>query len=229
MPWDKATSSLTCMQCPSFFLSLFVLNFNVPVFSFPHRAFSFVLLHSFLPIPYYSLSAFPSTLKILLSFQQQTLVVIHPIKGHPWIKDNLLIWTLDQNSLCNVITIVFWKSIHGRCTLHVHIHTNIWLLRRHPPTQYHQHILIPLWLHWMKSLFSPWISLKADQLLKMGAGFRKKCGWLFTRWMQDIVGKREQVACILATEEKLRYQKLLTVSRVTIVVGSLWCTLLATV
>lgn len=85
------------LQCPGTRLLHLWLVCNAPLsssvslcwtlmcqpFSFPHRAFSFILLHSFLPIPYYSLSAFPSTLKIFLSFQQQTLVVIHSIKGYP--------------------------------------------------------------------------------------------------------------------------------------------------
>jgi len=39
--------------------------------------------------------------------------------------------------------------------------------------------------------------------------------------MQDTAGEREQAACILATEERARYQKLLNVSEMTLVVGSL--------
>jgi len=39
-----------------------------------------------------------------------------------------------------------------------------------------------------------------------------------------MLGEYEQAACILhvATEERMRYQKLLSLSNVTIVVGSLW-------
>ena len=42
-------------------------------------------------------------------------------------------------------------------------------------------------------------------------------------------GKREQVACILAIEERMMYQTLLSVSEVTVVVGSCGGTLLAPV
>ena len=34
--------------------------------------------------------------------------------------------------------------------------------------------------------------------------------------------EREQAACILVNKERIRYQKFLSVSKVTIVVGSLW-------
>ena len=41
-------------------------------------------------------------------------------------------------------------------------------------------------------------------------------------------GEREQTACIFATEERMRYQKSLNVSEVTIVVGSLWWHIVST-
>ena len=40
--------------------------------------------------------------------------------------------------------------------------------------------------------------------------------------------EREQTACIFATEERMRYQKSLNVSEVTIVVGSLWWHIVST-
>jgi len=42
------------------------------------------------------------------------------------------------------------------------------------------------------------------------------------------VGKHEQAAYILVTEERMLYQTLLSVSEVTIVVGSLWWHILGT-
>ena len=47
--------------------------------------------------------------------------------------------------------------------------------------------------------------------------------------MHDIWGKREQAVCILAIEERMMYQTLLSVSEVTVVVGSCGGTLLAPV
>ena len=45
------------------------------------------------------------------------------------------------------------------------------------------------------------------------------CAEYYTR---TLWGEREQAACILATEERMIYQTLLSVSEVTMVGGSLW-------
>jgi len=52
----------------------------------------------------------------------------------------------------------------------------------------------------------------------------KSLGECRTLW-----GEREQAACILATEERMKYQTLLSVSNITIAVGSLWWHILALV